>query len=158
MDKRKVTLEPGDVLYVPRGCIHATHTLGLGTNDPSLHLTVGAEMGSEGADFTVFGHVGGQGERGNGARIWKSFQKALAGRAEKDPRLRQTVPRALVSGKRKKDGSSQDEDRAWREEIRNILHGIVDDMVNEDLEEIVGASRLRTELRKFREETKKMMR
>ncbi len=36
-----VVLEPGDVLYVPRGCIHATATP---EGDlPSMHMTVGME-------------------------------------------------------------------------------------------------------------------
>ena len=35
------TLRPGDVLYVPRGCLHATSTLD--SEDASMHLTVGVE-------------------------------------------------------------------------------------------------------------------
>jgi ribosomal protein L16 Arg81 hydroxylase len=37
----EATLEPGDVLYVPRGCLHATSTSGL--EERSLHWTVGIE-------------------------------------------------------------------------------------------------------------------
>ena len=37
----EVVLKPGDALYIPRGCLHATDTVGLKEN--SLHLTVGLE-------------------------------------------------------------------------------------------------------------------
>ena len=36
-----VVLEAGDVLYVPRGCLHATSTLD--SDSTSMHLTVGVE-------------------------------------------------------------------------------------------------------------------
>ena len=38
-----VSLRPGDVLYVPRGCIHATDTAELPAGELSAHLTVGLE-------------------------------------------------------------------------------------------------------------------
>eukprot|EP01050_Picozoa_sp_SAG11_P007462 SAG11_NODE_623_length_8115_cov_51.423278_3_plen_613_part_00 len=37
----EVTLVPGDVLYVPRGMVHATHTLASGAGATSVALTVG---------------------------------------------------------------------------------------------------------------------
>ena len=153
---QKITLQPGDILYVPRGCIHATHTKGLGTDEPSLHLTVGAELGAKEADFSVFGQAGGNGERGNGARIWKAFQEALAEKVDTDQRLRRTVPRDVIVGK--EDGID-----AWKEEMKKILHGVVDDMFErdddeeEETEELVGAQRLRAELAAFREEMKLLM-
>jgi hypothetical protein len=125
----------------------------LGTDEPSLHLTVGAEMGSKDADFTVFGQAGGNAERGNGARIWKVFQKALAKKVKEEKQLRRTVPRAFLAG--------QEENRnSWKDELREILHGIVDEMFDNDRkgkEEVIGSKRLRLELRKFREEMKGLM-
>ena len=125
----------------------------LGTDEPSLHLTVGAEMGSKDADFSVFGQAGGNAERGNGARIWKAFQKALAKKVEEEKRLRRTVPRAFLAGRKENRN-------LWKDELRGILHGIVDEIFDNDgdgNEDITGAERLRIELRKFREEMKRLM-
>jgi hypothetical protein len=69
---REVVLEPGDLLYIPRGYAHEART----TTSPSLHLTVGVNV----------------------YRWVDVLHEALADLARSDPRFRESVPRGALMG------------------------------------------------------------
>ena len=121
-----VTLDAGDVLYVPRGCIHHTSTpvaddpTSADTN-PSMHLTVGMEaLWDTGISNTWEAMlIGGQFFRHE--HHLESYYTALGNLVDKDLRFRKSIPPELMQSRDK---------GVWGEHIRTMLHAIVDEMVD----------------------------
>ena len=84
-----VQLRAGEVLYVPRGCVHGTDTAA--SADVSVHLTVGVEaMWDYGLCFTWNSFLGGD-EFFENPYLMSSWQEALARRVNYSPELRKSV-------------------------------------------------------------------
>ena len=132
-----VVLEPGDILYVPRGCIHLTSTPPLQadqsakTSDAaawtlsSMHLTVGMEAMWDTGVSATWEAFFGAGQFFRHDHAVEAFYEALGNLIDKDLRFRQTVPQAVVAP------APADMNRQhWREEARARLHSIVDEMID----------------------------
>lgn len=118
-----VTLGPGDILYVPRGVLHATSTPA-GTL-PSMHLTVGMEvLWDLGMSNTWTVALGGGGEHQE-PRVMQGYFQALGQLADRHPDFRQSVPVDMLRGR---DGLAAGS--GWRAELRRRLHALVDEMMD----------------------------
>eukprot|EP00049_Salpingoeca_infusionum_P005216 m.89403 g.89403 ORF g.89403 m.89403 type:complete len:302 (+) comp12893_c0_seq4:1442-2347(+) len=116
-----VILYPGDVLYVPRGCIHATSTPP-GTGPPSMHLTVGIEaMWDQGLSST-WESLLGAGELYRHSFIQEGYFQALRQLTDTDSTFRQTPPRPA-----RRPGSVGPK---FKEAMRSKLHQIVDQIID----------------------------
>jgi len=123
-------LEPGDILYVPRGCLHATSTPVGNIEDedywqkdskegPSLHLTVGMEtMWDEGISATWEAFFG-SGLMFRHEHILEGYYTALGNLIDRDERFRQALPREFMLG---------GYNRTWEHLAKNLFHDLVDEM------------------------------
>ena len=129
-----VQLEPGEVLYVPRGAIHATDTAGAEEGEGagmSAHLTVGVDSWSV-VDYTT------------GKRVPSHSLTALAERAlgsdAMAARVRQQALEQLqgeLAFRRSLPlGSGESAQGEGKERLRAALHATVDAMLDDFLAEV----------------------
>ena len=124
-----VVLQPGDVLYVPRGCFHLTSTppgtendedgssLAGGDVNPSFHLTVGMEALSDDALPTTWEAFFGAGRDFSHEHVVEGYFTALGNLIENNSQFREALPRALLRGD--KDGKG-----VWKSRVREMLHQV----------------------------------
>ena len=113
-----VTLEAGDILYLPRGCIHGTSTPA--GNSPSVHLTMGMEtLWDYGLSMTWESFLGAGDNHHQ--FILENYYRALGQLTDKDLRFRESLPRAALNG---------DPPATWKEGVRDRLRALVDEMVD----------------------------
>eukprot|EP00937_MAST-01D_sp_MAST-1D-sp2_P000898 g898.t1 len=139
-----VVLKAGDILYVPRGCIHATSTAD--SSETSMHLTVGVEaMWDYSMCFTWNSFLGGD-EFHENPFLMDSWKQAVNTRANYDMELRKSVGvdinRAVASvevdpasgdaklGSQDVSGlhSVVAEHSSWKDKARKLMHRVVDDL------------------------------
>eukprot|EP01065_Artemidia_motanka_P028994 TRINITY_DN3486_c0_g1_i1.p2 TRINITY_DN3486_c0_g1~~TRINITY_DN3486_c0_g1_i1.p2 ORF type:complete len:473 (+),score=144.23 TRINITY_DN3486_c0_g1_i1:60-1421(+) len=118
----QLTIEAGDVLYIPRGVIHAASTADLPETTVSAHITASIEP--EGVLLSQL--VGGQGflwlpsgTKDGSPRFARNWAAAVEHTAKRRAGLRKSLPPAYAS-----DPSSM------REVIREELHAVVDELVD----------------------------
>ena len=147
-----VILEPGDVLYVPRGCLHLTSTVGTAssthnnkkTNNnnnnnnnkneelptPSIHLTVGMEaMWDHGVSATWEAFFGA-GEFFRHEHAMESYYTALGNLIDKDIRFRRTLPTSFMSEDEEHKLSGDGASAAFVDDVRDRMHALVDEMID----------------------------
>eukprot|EP01147_Barroeca_monosierra_P006159 gene6159-9202_t len=117
-----VVLSPGDILYVPRGCVHATSTP-VSSSEPSMHMTVGMEALWDKGIGNTWESALGSGMVYRHSLIIESYYRALAFRKDKDMRFRETVPRSI------REGVPTDADREY---LRKLLYSLADTMVEDE--------------------------
>jgi len=116
-----VVTGPGDVLYIPRGTLHATSTVIEGQDQtPSTHLTVGVEsLNDYGTSWSWDSFFGA---RGNTAGlIEKSYYNALGNLIDTDKRFRKSMPLPFLKGA--KPGTV--EGSKWTGKATELMHAIV---------------------------------
>ena len=143
-----VVLEPGDILYVPRGCLHLTSTVeDDGKNKrketkiekrnklltPSVHLTVGMEaMWDHGVSATWEAFFGA-GEFFRHDHVVESYYRALGNLIDKDIRFRETLPIDFLKVKEETESSAILGEGATSEfvsSVRERMHTMVDEMID----------------------------
>ena len=123
-----VVLEPGDVLYVPRGCMHLTSTVmeeeeeeegkDGGGGAPSVHLTVGMEaMWDLGVSLTWEAFLGA-GEFFRHDHVIESYYRALGNLIDKDKRFRETLPKWFLDADVTTVGHAGRRVREWDAELK----------------------------------------
>ena len=130
-----VQLEPGEVLYVPRGAIHATDTAGAEEGEGagmSAHLTVGVDSWSVAGDFTTGKPIPALtltalaeralGSDATGARVRQRALEQLQGEVA----FRRSLPL----------GSGESAHGEAKERLRAALHATVDAMLDDFLAEV----------------------
>jgi hypothetical protein len=165
-----VVLEPGHVLYVPRGVVHATSTADLATT--SLHLTVGLEASF---GWTVEGFVGAgappMAEAAQGARFQAALAQALTTVANRNRALRQSITPSQLRRHQQEQAGAAKPDKAgagaedtqvgeeaggegegggWRELLASALHSAVDELVANTGFVPTVAAEMEGELRRWR--------
>lgn len=134
-----VVLQPGDVLYVPRGCLHATATADGGgaalDTEPSLHLTVGMEAMMDKAVALTWEAALGAGVQHRHEHVVEGFYTALGQLINTDVALRRSVPASSLQ-----EGDGSHGGREFKAEMRRLLHRVVDEMVDhtETVERVQG--------------------
>ena len=135
-----VTVRRGDVLYVPRGVLHATSTLlpGETADEPSLHLTVGVDVmlnvggGQTSLDLSYFHFLGGNG-RSRVARTQPSkLQEALSQLALRRLEMRKSVDLdVLHAGMQRASGGAAGKPQGggWKERLSGLMHEVVDELI-----------------------------
>ena len=152
-----VVLEKGDVLYVPRGCIHLTSTVLLPSVEddgrlrplrekPSVHLTVGMEALWDSGVSTTWEAFFGAGEFYQHQHVTEAYYRALGNLIDKDSRFRETMPMSFLhagpkfvvtdngaswSGGNVEEEDEEEEDeeaRAFVQMAKDRMHAIVDEM------------------------------
>ncbi|EDQ90497.1 uncharacterized protein MONBRDRAFT_31896 [Monosiga brevicollis MX1] len=121
-----VLLQPGDILYVPRGVLHATSTPE--GDHPSMHLTVGMEAMWDLGIGQVWHHFLGAGAVAHHQHIVEGLYTALRRKTHEDARYRATMPASFYN--RSGDPKQSAE---WREMGRQMLHDMVDELVDHTL-------------------------
>lgn len=129
-----VVLQPGEVLYVPRGALHTTSTPpGGGT---SLHLTAGIEVVNVDGDATNYHFLGGAPKTPEGRALLPALQRALAQLAAKNLTMRKGVAREVVrAGKFYATTSGRGQEAGqqpppvsvlpsgeWKDGLRELMH------------------------------------
>ena len=132
-----VVLEPGDVLYMPRGCIHQAESL---PGAHSLHVTLSTGHANTWADLLEL-----------------ALPAALAQAAEELPALRASLPRRLLDRvgvmhepAPGEDAEAEDEAAAQRTELLEhahaLLQAVLDRMPLDAAADQLGARFMRTRL------------
>lgn len=107
----ETVLEPGDLLFLPRGFVHQAETV---SQQPSLHLTVSAGQNNAWADLLEL-----------------LVPQALAAAAAAAPALRRSLPSDYTEfmGAAHSDRSDEEDPRraAFRAALRHHLHRVVDE-------------------------------
>ena len=134
-----VVLEPGDVLYVPRGCMHLTSTA-LGDNvtsdnsgAASVHLTVGMEaMWDLGVSLTWEAFLGA-GEFFRHEHVSESYFRALGNLIDNDKRFRETLPKWFLDTDVTSVDHAGSRVRAWDDELQTNS-GFAENQAEKDME------------------------
>jgi hypothetical protein len=147
-----VILEPGDVLYVPRGCLHLTSTAGIDTEtsmkeslkkersgrrwkgellpSPSIHLTVGMEaMWDHGVSATWEAFFGA-GEFFHHEHAIESYYTAIGNLIDKDIRFRETLPMSFMTDDEENQLIGEGSSPEFVAQVRDRMHVLVDEMVD----------------------------
>lgn len=145
-----VVLSPGDVLFVPRGCVHTTSTPLPASIDgdadlksetrptptvddilkqSSMHLTVGVEvMADVTASFQWEAFFGG-GAFFRHDHVMEGFHTALGQIVDKDLRFREGVPTSMLElDEEEEDKGSRSSVKEWKSTAKTLMHAVVDEM------------------------------
>ena len=125
-------LEPGDILYVPRGCLHATSTPDGEIGDeeswqrdskrgPSFHFTVGLQAMQDTGISATWEAFFGAGDVFRHEHVLEGYYTALGNLVDRDERFRQALPRDFMIG---------GYNRTWENIARNMFHDLVDEMLD----------------------------
>merc|ERR1711871_1756233 len=158
-----VVLRPGDILYIPRGYLHATatnvdkrsdyHSAGsiFGGEAPSMHLTVGVEsLWDLGVSNTWESFLGGKhaSTPSTISTVTTGWSKALLKLTASDVRFRRAVPKSLLT---------DFEGDEWKSRARSLMHSVVDAMLDETSWAYDTYSRLRTDIDKHNDRLYKLV-
>ena len=132
----------GDILFVPRGCLHTTSTPEHGdtgengskdnrgiseaifddlAEDVSMHMTVGQEVMADVTGSFTWESFFGAGAYFRHEHVLEGYYEALRNLVDKDLRFRRGVPSSLINNE---EGGNVD----WKEMARSMMHTIVDEM------------------------------
>ena len=135
----EVTLAPGEILYVPRGMVHATSTAELSEEETSMHLTVGLEAGFGWTLEGVLGTASGmmRAESRDESRFFSVFAQAITKAANRDPDFRRTIPPSAFAECALSETGQCPTDvlggsGAWSGLVSRALHSAVDEMMAGD--------------------------
>ena len=140
-----VVVSAGDILFVPRGCLHATstpkqggegetakegnggpHTASFGdiAKDVSMHMTVGQEVMADVTGCFTWESFFGAGAFFRHEHVFEGYFQALRQLMDKDVRFRQGLPSSMIK-------NEEDDKVDWKEMARSMMHTVVDEMFSQ---------------------------
>ncbi len=142
-----IVLNPGDVLFVPRGCLHTTSTpppltssqktKKISSSTPvseeivlkqaSMHLTVGVEVMSDETTCFQWQAFFGSGAFFRHDHVVEGFYTALGQLVDHDKRFRKGVPTAMLY-QENDDLVESSNSSGWKKMAKTLMHAIVDEM------------------------------
>ena len=155
-----VILEPGDVLYVPRGCLHLTSTADIEMKEeskknkknkknkksqnvkktkrwegtplpsPSIHLTVGMEAMWDHGVSATWEAFFGAGEFFHHEHAVESYYTAIGNLIDKDIRFRETLPMSFLADDEEFQLTGEGSSPEFVAQVRDRMHTLVDEMVD----------------------------
>ena len=143
-----VELQPGQILYVPRGAVHATAMPARGARraEPSLHITAGAEFqdrrGSNKKDRPglLAEELFKPRSKLFGDSLWRAYQRAVLSLAHD----RHGVLRSSLDFREANAGApSPSLGHRWTAQARALMHRVVDDVFDDSefVQEVEGRLR-----------------